>query len=903
MADANQSHSLPTILEIKMANSQDGSQNSGEAPSKTDSTDRERSTSPRSHYRVKFLNTRHDEEQVPHGAPRKPLPQIRMQPTFKPPPSSFPRSMNNDSTDVTERSATHFSSEDHGRDTKSSQLSANERARKLAHRLGSASPPVSRRRSLEAATIPSPAPGGSDGYPVRIDDIPLVGMKKTEDRRPYSLYDDSTDDDDEAPREAALKDRKDTHEDPDHIKNRADSKSNVEAHRLVRAMTRPLDLARVPASQRDHDEFRSGRVTPIEEQDPQAYVNNPTEFKPSILSMLLKISDQQGAGPVRKRSSISGLLKSGHHDTTQVQTDYVPNLHSSPRTNTGTPGSSRQSSTTQTPDTSGRSTPKRSKWYQQPSAATSGSSLAALLEASVMLGTPGALNATTAAHNPSGGRPHLQPVGSSGILSSAIHKLAPKQGNPNEQFITVHIAEVLARQRYLLALCRALMVYGAPTHRLEEYMRMSARVLQIEGQFLYLPGCMIVSFDDSDLHTTEVKLVKANQGVDLGKFRDTYDIYKEVVHDLIGVEEAMQRLTAVNKRPEKFNIWIKVLMYGFASAFVGPFAFGARPIDMPIAFVLGCILGVLQLCVAPRSELYSNVFEITASIVTSFAARGMGSIRYKDGTPVFCFSALAQSSIALILPGYVILCSSLELQSRNLVAGSVRMVYAIIYALMLGFGITIGTAVYGLMDKHATSVVTCPSPPSLEWWTNNVFLSHFPWVPLFTMCLIVINQAKWKQAPVMLFIAFAGYQVNFWSAKRFANNVQIANALGAFAIGVMGNLYARVRHGLAAAALLPAIFVQVPSGLAASGSLVSGLTSADQITGNATGISVISNGTQGFADAQNMTTMASAGPYSGTVFNLGYGMVQVAIGITVGLFLSALVVYPFGKKRSGLFSF
>jgi hypothetical protein len=39
------------------------------------------------------------------------------------------------------------------------------------------------------------------------------------------------------------------------------------------------------------------------------------------------------------------------------------------------------------------------------------------------------------------------------------------------------------------------------------------------------------------------------------------------------------------------------------------------------------------------------------------------------------------------------------------------------------------------------------------------------------------------------------------------------------------------------------------------------------------------------------------------VFNVGFSMIQVAIGITVGLFLSALIVYPFGKRRSGLFSF
>jgi hypothetical protein len=47
----------------------------------------------------------------------------------------------------------------------------------------------------------------------------------------------------------------------------------------------------------------------------------------------------------------------------------------------------------------------------------------------------------------------------------------------------------------------------------------------------------------------------------------------------------------------------------------------------------------------------------------------------------------------------------------------------------------------------------------------------------------------------------------------------------------------------------------------------------------------------------------SSGESNTVVLNVGYSMVQVAIGITVGLFLSALIVYPLGKRRSGLFSF
>jgi uncharacterized membrane protein YjjB (DUF3815 family) len=125
-------------------------------------------------------------------------------------------------------------------------------------------------------------------------------------------------------------------------------------------------------------------------------------------------------------------------------------------------------------------------------------------------------------------------------------------------------------------------------------------------------------------------------------------------------------------------------------------------------------------------------------------------------------------------------------------------------------------------------------------------------VPLFALSLCIINQAKWKQIPMMLLIAFVGYVVNFFSAKKFPSSAQISNTLGALAVGVLGNLYSRLRHGVAAAALLPAIFVQVPSGLAASGSLLAGISSADQITNTTTysngtsrinGTSTVSNGT------------------------------------------------------------
>ncbi|KAI9834331.1 MAG: hypothetical protein M1826_004257 [Phylliscum demangeonii] len=686
-------------------------------------------------------------------------------------------------------------------------------------------------------------------------DIPLIEL---DPRRSAAIRAEERESDDD-----------DDNDDDDGPLPRPKKTRSNEAHQLVRLHARRVAMPE-PNGDQTPSVLPSGVVTPMEERDPDDYVPPPNRYRGGILSSILKLyhappSDLRGLSPAVTRERAEEAVGSRAAPTAST-------LHA-------------------TPASSGAGTPRKKalKWHSK-SENPSTTSLAGLVESSSILAAPGA--GLAGVPNALKSRPHLHPrppPGAGGRVAAALSRMS-RPRLEDEIRITVHIAETLSRQRYLIKLCRALMSFGAPTHRMEEYMRMTARVLEIDGQFLYIPGCMIVSFDDATTHTTEVKLVRSAQGVDLGKLHDVHNIYKEVVHDKIGVEEATQRLDEVIKQKAKHHPWVLVVVYGLASATVGPFAFQARLIDLPMAFVLGSLLGVLQLIVAPKSDLYSNVFEISAAVITSFLARALGSIH---GGQLFCFSALAQSSIALILPGYTVLCGSLELQSKNIVAGSVRMVYAIIYSLFLGFGITIGTAVYGLIDSRATSATTCGRPIPAYY--------HFLFVPAFTLCLIIINQGKWKQAPVMLVIAFVGYVVNFFSSRKFASNAQISNTLGALAVGVLANLYSRLRHGVAAAALLPAIFVLVPSGLAATGSLVSGVTSANQLLRDANHTSTPT--TTAAAAAADAGGLLDAAQLNSVVFNVGYSMIQVAIGITVGLFLSALIVYPLGKRRSGLFSF
>lgn len=437
--------------------------------------------------------------------------------------------------------------------------------------------------------------------------------------------------------------------------------------------------------------------------------------------------------------------------------------------------------------------------------------------------------------------------------------------------ITVHIADILQRQRFIIRMCKALMLYGAPTHRLEEYMIMTSRVLEIDGQFVYFPGTMLIAFGDAATRTSEVHLVRCAQGVNLSKLSDTHKIYKGVIHDLMGVDEAATKLEELLKSKNQFPGWVCVLTYGIGSGAVCTFGFGGGWKDVPIALGIGLIIGYLQYFVSSKSNLYSSVFEVTSSIVVSFIARAIGSIHHGD---YFCFGSITQGSLALILPGYIILCGSLELQSKNLVAGSVRMFYAVIYSLFLGFGITLGAALFGWVYKGATDKAQCGDGHAMnDKW-------RILMVPLFTTCLGVINQARWRQLPVMLIISCTSYLVTYFAGKHFLNVTEFTAAIGAFIIGIMGNMYSRIGRGMAVSAMLPAIFVQVPSGIASKSTLLAGVDTANRITNSS---------------KQSTTTDVSSLAFGAT-------MVEVAIGISVGLFAAALVVYPFGKRKTSLFT-
>ncbi|TIC72436.1 DUF1212-domain-containing protein [Wallemia mellicola] len=486
----------------------------------------------------------------------------------------------------------------------------------------------------------------------------------------------------------------------------------------------------------------------------------------------------------------------------------------------------------------------------------------------------------------------------------AERKRARKERKKNE--ILLNLAALIERQEFLLKLTRALMMFGSPSHRLEAVIQNTGRFLEAPVQCMFTPGVMTMSFSDSSTRTSDTKFIKQASGLDLARLPDTHKLYSDVLHGKVNVTDASAKLDEIMLSPPTYNVFTTICIGMLCSAAITPMAFDGSFIDALMAAVLGAILVITQMIVA-KKESFSSIFEILIAALNSFLAACLAYSRY------FCFKAVVSGSIVLILP-----------------AGSVRMFYAIIYALLLGFGIGFGAELWYLFtnkDIDTTNDCSAIQGVSGQHW----YMRHAPdeynilLAPLFVIGLSLRNQTRImsKEFPLMVFIGCAGYAVNYFSTHndRFGGRADLASALSSFTVGIIGNIIGRLTTMSAYVLMVPGILFVLPSGFGQFGLLSfadvgnddSATTDATQaiaqnITSIAGGGSTDASATQ--AIAQSLMSLVSSGGDStnaSATQAIAQNLISIANGLTVGLFFSSALINPSSsssrRKQTANFSF
>ena len=389
-----------------------------------------------------------------------PKPKPSLKPSIMRLPSSDSESGDNNSKSGDEQSNEN---EDGGEEDEKavgkamSQQTAQNRAERLSRMMGSHSAPGSRyaspqrpQKTVAKSPPPSPPPEGQRQMKLDLSDIQLESLETR--RTKFGIEDDTDEDDEKVAETSSLK----------RGKNRT-SRFYSRAARLVAHHKSP----RLPGLFRVHAETSpdtaSGIQTPIHEQDPNHYVPRPKEYREGYLSSLLKLYNEQGAGTALSH------IPSGHDAITRAahrRDSGAQSLMGSTGSGATTPTQTPRASPAGSPTSSGATTPKakHQKWYYKNPQSQSTGALSDLVSSSTVFAQPttGSSQASKAIRPKAKHRPL-----SSQALDTVMGKKKKSHKNDDSIRIQVHIAETMQRQGYLIKICRALMTYGAPTHRLE----------------------------------------------------------------------------------------------------------------------------------------------------------------------------------------------------------------------------------------------------------------------------------------------------------------------------------------------------------------------------------------------------------------------------------------------------
>jgi uncharacterized membrane protein YjjP (DUF1212 family) len=424
--------------------------------------------------------------------------------------------------------------------------------------------------------------------------------------------------------------------------------------------------------------------------------------------------------------------------------------------------------------------------------------------------------------------------------------------------------------------------YGAPSHRLQDHLAAAAEAVGADVDVVVRCGVVYYSFDSHSDFQSAVQIISHVQCLNFARLAATFHIHKEVIRKHLTAQEATQRLRYIHhQQSDVYPVWARIIVHGLACTTVGPLAFDSGPFDLIPQFVLGCVYGMIQLLALRKCAQIGPIADIIMCFVAALVGWLLGTV--KEGL-YFCSPAITQSSIAMLLPGPLVLTSALELLSNQIWTGIPRLGHAIFYLLCLNFGLTLGVTLGVAVHPDSNyTLLTCSVTKAPPWWYEDLATSdglwyiRFLWAPAFAACIAVICQASIRQLPVMVAIATLGFQVSFWAESMWINNAMVTQLFGALAVGMAANIYSRGHYGLMAAAMSPAIFLMVPGALAAYGTLWGA-----------------------FLDAATPESDLAATRFLGDTV---IGMVELAIAIGLGLYTSTFIVDTLGRVTGQRFSF
>lgn len=349
-----------------------------------------------------------------------------------------------------------------------------------------------------------------------------------------------------------------------------------------------------------------------------------------------------------------------------------------------------------------------------------------------------------------------------------------------------------AKYQFIMKLGSALHAFGIQAFRLEAHLVKVSDSLGLEGSFLVTPTSLTFVFVSPDKQNEHTHVLRVQPGgIDLGKLACVNQVVNDLLAEDITVVQAHIRLNEIEADPGYYSPWIGLLAYGLSS---GAFAMmiGADGLNVIWSALLGFVCFAFDFS-ARFSRRMGEVLEPLAAMVNGFIAVAVYSVEPRLNVPLTLLS-----SMIIFIPGLSITLGLSELAARELMSGTARLMNAIMLLFKLYFGAVLGLAVATLIWGPSPLPVSEPLPKWTAWFS----------VLLLSLALGAVFNVRRRDIGWGILSGLLAYVATV--AGIYVLGDALGYFVGAFAVGLYGNLYAMWRKAPATIVLLQGIVVLVP---------------------------------------------------------------------------------------------
>ena len=367
-----------------------------------------------------------------------------------------------------------------------------------------------------------------------------------------------------------------------------------------------------------------------------------------------------------------------------------------------------------------------------------------------------------------------------------------------------------------LRLGEALLRYGAPSHRIERVLRIVSDLYEVRCQAFATPTGLWMALEKDGEPGQVVRLVRVDSStIDLARLVAVDGVFNQLADREITLREAMMRLEAIAATPPK-PLW-RLILSGALAAVFATALFGGGLAEWCVSLLTApVVIGCVALASRKRRTLFLSdwLAGFLATISTLLALQvepGLQPLPAIFGLLVF------------YVPGLSLTLAMSELAHRNLVAGSARLLHALLVLMML---------VAGAVSAWLSLASWMPGPVELVMRLGGEGMHP-------GLSLIITGAAVLSCAEIL------GLPINRWLAALLAGVMgnAVAQALGLYEIAIpvlafgsamvltmVSNALARIYREPSQAFLVPGFLLLVPGitgfralGVLATGDLMSGV--------------------------------------------------------------------------------